>query len=413
MKFEFSIAKRLQLISKDSKSKSATFTLNIATFGIALAIVIMVASIAIVSGFKTTIVHKLTDLQPHIKITNGQNISESPIKTIDYSEILQILKDNNFNNITSASPIFETPCIFKTNNEFAGLIFKGIDKDYDRENISKCIFQGYFKTGKDSIVISKGIATKLNLSVGDRPIVYFTADGKIKQRRLTIAGIFSSEFEEFDRNFIFGNINIARSVNRIEGNLATSAEIRLKDIDGLENTKQKIIDSIYNYLYTSGSNSVFQMVTITEEFSSYFAWLDLLDTNIVVILALMTLVACFSLIAGLLIVVLNRTNMIGILKSMGASNSSIQKIFIILAGKLIGKAMIIGNAIGFAIIILQKHFHVIKLDPETYYMSFVPVDINAWLIALNIGVAIISIIALIGPSFIVTSISLTKTIKFE
>ena len=165
MKFEFSIAKRLQLISKDSKSKSATFTLNIATFGIALAIVIMVASIAIVSGFKTTIVHKLTDLQPHIKITNGQNISESPIKTIDYSEILQILKGNNFNNITSASPIFETPCIFKTNNEFAGLIFKGIDKDYDRENISKCIFQGYFKTGKDSIVISKGIATKLNLSV--------------------------------------------------------------------------------------------------------------------------------------------------------------------------------------------------------------------------------------------------------
>ena len=155
------------------------------------------------------------------------------------------------------------------------------------------------------------------------------------------------------------------------------------------------------------------MVTITEEFSSYFAWLDLLDTNIVVILALMTLVACFSLIAGLLIVVLNRTNMIGILKSMGASNSSIQKIFIILAGKLIGKAMIIGNAIGFAIIILQKHFHVIKLDPETYYMSFVPVDINAWLIALNIGVAIISIIALIGPSFIVTSISSTKTIKFE
>lgn len=413
MKFEFSIAKRLQLISKDSKSKSATFTLNIATFGIALAIVIMVASIAIVSGFKTTIVHKLTDLQPHIKITNGQNISESPIKTIDYSEIQHILKGNNFNNITSASPIFETPCIFKTNNEFAGLIFKGIDKDYDRENISKCILQGDFKTGKDSIVISKGIATKLNLSVGDRPIVYFTADGKIKQRRLTIAGIFSSEFEEFDRNFIFGNINIARSVNRIEDNLATSAEIRLKDIDGLENTKQKIIDSIYNYLYTSGSNSVFQMVTITEEFSSYFAWLDLLDTNIVVILALMTLVACFSLIAGLLIVVLNRTNMIGILKSMGASNSSIQKIFIILAGKLIGKAMLIGNTIGFTIIIFQKHFHVIKLDPETYYMSFVPVDINAWLIALNIGVAIISIIALIGPSFIVTSISPTKTIKFE
>lgn len=413
MKFEFSIAKRLQLVSKDSKSKSATFTLNIATFGIALAIVIMVASIAIVSGFKTTIVHKLTDLQPHIKITNGQNISESPVKTIDYSEIQQILKSNNFNNITSASPIFETPCIFKTNNEFAGLIFKGIDKDYDSENISKCIFQGDFKTGKDSIVISKGIATKLNLSVGDRPIVYFTADGKIKQRRLTIAGIFSSEFEEFDKNFIFGNINIARSINKLNGNFATSAEIRLKDIDGLESTKQEIIDSIYNYLYTSGSNSVFQMVTITEEFSSYFAWLDLLDTNIVVILALMTLVACFSLIAGLLIVVLNRTNMIGILKSMGASNSSIQKIFIILASKLIGKAMIIGNAIGFAIILLQKHFHVIKLDPETYYMSFVPVDINAWLIALNIGVAIISIIALIGPSFIVTSISPTKTIKFE
>lgn len=413
MKFEFSIAKRLQLVSKDSKSKSATFSLNIATFGIALAIVIMVASIAIVSGFKTTIIYKLTDLQPHIKITNGQNITESPIKTIDCLEIQQILKNNNFNNISSYSPIFETPCIFKTNNEFAGLIFKGIGNDYDKTNISQCIAQGEFKTGKDSIVISKVIAAKLKLNVGDRPIVYFSADGKIKQRRLTIAGIFSSEFDEFDKNFLFGNINIARSINKIEGNVATSAEVRLTDINGLETTKQTIIDSIYNYLYTSNSNSVFQISTISEEFSSYFAWLDLLDTNIAVILVLMTLVACFSLIAGLLIVVLNRTNMIGILKSLGASNATIQKIFIILASKLIAKAMAIGNTIGFAIILIQKHYHIIRLDPETYYMSFVPVDINAWLIALNIGVAIISIIALIVPSFIVTSISPTKTIKFE
>ena len=412
MNFELAVAKRLQLLSDDKANRSAAFTLNIAMVGISLAIVIMIISIAIVFGFKSTIVNKLADFQPHIRITNGQQ-DASGNNVIDFNEFNSLIGGMDKSGMASLSLVAETPCIIKTNKEFSGLFFKGISSDFDSTKISASITEGSFQCDSNNIVIAKTIADKMNLKAGDRPMIYFVKDDKIRQRRLNICGIFNSEIEDFDKNYIFGNIDVVQSVNNWNSTSGTSVQIFLKDLSNLNQFRKSIIACIYQGLYSTESQTVYQLTTITEENSTYFAWLDLLDTNIIVIITLMTLVACFSLIAGLLIVVLNRTNMIGILKSLGANNSTIRKIFIYLSGKLIIKAMIIGNIIGFTFIIIQKYFHLIKLDPGTYYMSYVPVEINVWLLVFNFCALLVAFISLIGPSYIITSLSPAKTIKFE
>ena len=401
MKFELFIAKRLQLYNNDSSTGSAAFSLKIATSGIILAIIIMIASIAIVSGFKSTIINKMSALEPHIKLESGEyRASDGNTDSINCTPSLLSIIRNHTKDINSASLVAESPCIIKTRDNFNGIMLKGVSPDYDGKFLSNSI-------------ISSLIAKRMNLSTGDRIQVFFITDGKIKQRKLNIAGIFNTDFEDFDKAFIIGDIKIAQSVNSWDANTGTSIDIICNDIKEIDRIREEIAHKLYESLYMQNSTKVYELSTITERNSTYFAWLDLLDTNIVVILILMTLVACFSLIAGLLIVVLNRINMIGILKSLGASNKNIRTIFIYLAEKIILRAIVIGNATGLLLIFIQQQFHIIKLDPNTYYMSYVPVEFNIWLIVLNIGILIVSLLALVGPSYIITSINPAKTIRFE
>lgn len=414
MRFEFFIANKLHLYSNDKSSNSSSFTLKVAIAGIVLAIIVMLASISIVSGFRNTIIDKISNLEPHIRISNGEyNTASGQSDSIAMPTNIALLKEKSALHLSSIDLIAEVPCILKTNNDFNGLTLKGIPDNYDTDFLSSCIVDGKFDTDSNNIVVSQLIANRLRLNVGERISVFFIKDGNIRQRKLTISGIFNTDFEDFDKNFIVGNIAIVQSVNHWGNDIGTSIEIRCKDLSDIDNTKSLIIDNLYDSLQKSGSTYVYQISTIKESNATYFAWLDLLDTNIIVILLLMTLVACFSLIAGLLIVVLNRINMIGILKSLGANNRCIRIIFMTLAGKIILKSLLWGNLIGFSILLIQKYLHIIKLDPATYYMSYVPIDINPWLIALNIGVLVVSAIALIGPSYIITSISPSKSVKFE
>lgn len=414
MRFELFFIKKLHLYRTGKSAESSAFTLKIATFGIALAIIIMIASIAIVSGFKSTIINKISQLEPHIELRTGEyQATNASADSISLSpELIQAINSQT-GDIKSASLVAESPCIVKTKDDFNGMILKGVTEKFDSTFLSGCITDGTYNVSGNNIIISKHIADKIKIPTGNKISVFFIKDGKIKQRRLTVAGIYNTDFEDFDKAIIIGDIKIVQSVNSWNNDTGTSIDIFCNDINEAGTVRENIASSLLKSLYAQNSDKVYQLSTIRENNSTYFAWLDLLDTNIVVILILMTIVSCFSLIAGLLIVVLNRINMIGILKSLGADNRCIRTIFIYLAEKIVLRAMVIGNAAGLLLIMLQKHFHIIGLDASTYYMSYVPVEINIWLLILNIGILIVSTAALIGPSYIIASITPAKTIKFE
>lgn len=414
MRFELFFIKKLHLYRTGKSAESSAFTLKIATFGIALAIIIMIASIAIVSGFKSTIINKISQLEPHIELRTGEyQATNASADSISLSpELIQAINSQT-GDIKSASLVAESPCIVKTKDDFNGMVLKGVTEKFDSTFLSGCITEGTYNVSGNNIIISKHIADKIKIAIGNKISVFFIKDGKIKQRRLTVAGIYNTDFEDFDKAIIIGDIKIVQSVNSWNNDTGTSIDIFCNDINEAGTVRENIASSLLKSLYAQNSDKVYQLSTIRENNSTYFAWLDLLDTNIVVILILMTIVSCFSLIAGLLIVVLNRINMIGILKSLGADNRCIRTIFIYLAEKIILRAMVIGNAAGLLLIMLQKHFHIIGLDASTYYMSYVPVEINIWLLILNIGILIVSTAALIGPSYIIASITPAKTIKFE
>ena len=414
MRFELFFIKKLHLYRTGKSAESSAFTLKIATFGISLAIIIMIASIAIVSGFKSTIINKISQLEPHIELRTGEyQTTNASADSISLSpELIQAINSQT-GDIKSASLVAESPCIVKTKDDFNGMVLKGVTEKFDSTFLSGCITEGTYNVSGDNIIISKHIADKIKIAIGNKISVFFIKDGKIKQRRLTVAGIYNTDFEDFDKAIIIGDIKIVQSVNSWNNDTGTSIDIFCNDINEAGTVRENIASSLLKSLYAQNSDKVYQLSTIRENNSTYFAWLDLLDTNIVVILILMTIVSCFSLIAGLLIVVLNRINMIGILKSLGADNRCIRTIFIYLAEKIILRAMVIGNAAGLLLIMLQKHFHIIGLDASTYYMSYVPVEINIWLLVLNIGILIVSTAALIGPSYIIASITPAKTIKFE
>lgn len=411
MKFELFIAKRLQLYNNDDSNKSSSVTLNFALIGIILAIVIMIASIAIIAGFKSTIVEKIANIQPHIEVKSGNydennHLCDSISKKAPFTTL-----DNPY--IENISIMGESVCILKTKSDFNGLIFKGVDSNYPTQFLEQNLVSGKIDNTSNNIIISENVANKLNLKVGERINVFFIVDQLIKQRKLTIGGIYNTHFEDFDNHYVIGNISTIQSIHQWSNSTGSSIEIKCKDFEMIDSVKASLVDNIYKHIYETGSTDIYQIRTVTETNSTYFAWLELLDTNIVVILILMILVSCFSLIAGLLIIVLNRINMIGILKSIGATNKSIRMIFIYMIQKLILKAMLLGNIIGFTLILVQKYFHVIELSADKYYMSYVPIEINSGLIYLNIGILIISLLALIGPSYIVTSINPAQTSKFE
>ena len=414
MRFELFFIKKLHLYRTGKSAESSAFTLKIATLGISLAIIIMIASIAIVSGFKSTIINKISQLEPHIELRTGEyQTTNASADSISLSpELIQAINSQT-GDIKSASLVAESPCIVKTKDDFNGMVLKGVTEKFDSTFLSGCITDGTYNVSGNNIIISKHIADKIKIPTGNKISVFFIKDGKIKQRRLTVAGIYNTDFEDFDKAIIIGDIKIVQSVNSWNNDTGTSIDIFCNDINEAGTVRENIASSLLKSLYAQNSDKVYQLSTIRENNSTYFAWLDLLDTNIVVILILMTIVSCFSLIAGLLIVVLNRINMIGILKSLGADNRCIRTIFIYLAEKIILRAMVIGNAAGLLLIMLQKHFHIIGLDASTYYMSYVPVEINIWLLVLNIGILIVSTAALIGPSYIIASITPAKTIKFE
>ena len=308
------------------------------------------------------------------------------------------------------------PGMIKTDDAFQGMVLKGVGPEFDPHFIKEYLVEGEIPVFSDSVstnqvLISKALATKMKLKLGDKIYTYYIQDD-IRARRLTIAGIYQTNFSEYDNLFLLTDLNLVNRLNGWQPEQVTGVELQVKDYDKLEDITYEIATDIDNRQDELGG--VYYVRNIEQLNPQIFAWLDLLDLNVWVILILMIGVAGFTMISGLLIIIIERTNMIGILKALGANNFTIRRTFLWFAVFLIGKGMLWGNAIGLAFCILQSQFGLFKLDPETYYVDTVPVSFNILLFVLiNLGTLFASVLMLIGPSFLITKINPASSMRYE
>ena len=389
---------------------------RIAIGGIATGLAVMILAVAIVIGFKQEVRNKLIGFGSHIQISasfNNQTYETEPL----IADSLLIEKIAAIPEVKHVQRFATQPGIIKTEENFQGIVLKGIDNDFDwgffQSNLLEGdIFQVTDSVSEKKVIISQKLSNLLQLRVGDDFLTYFIIDGKVRVRPFTVQGIYSTGFNEYDKLFVIGDIKHIRRLNNWEENQVSGIEVLIGDYDDLDKAYTQVFDLVGNRFDPYGSSYILR--TIKQINPQIFSWLDLLDLNVVIILILMTLVAGFTIISGLLILILERTNMIGILKSLGANNWSIRKIFLYHSYFLVGKGMIIGNIIGLSICFIQDHFGIIQLDPNNYYVDTVPVHLSiSSILLINIWTLAASVLMLTGPSYIITKISPAKSIKFE
>lgn len=414
MNLELFIARKVYF-GESTKQKVSSPAIKIAVAGIAIGLAAMVLSVCIVVGFKKEIRDKVIGFGSHIQITSFANTASYDTKPVRLSDsLLSVLQSNP--NIEHIESYATKPGIIKTDTDFQGVVLKGVGENYDwsffKDNmIEGDVFQPSDSTVANQAIISKYIADRLHLKLGDSFFSYFIQDPP-KVRKFTITGIYSTNFEDYDKLFMIVGLNTVQRLNSWDANQVSGLELRVKDYSRLQEIKDDLFfqmagshDGDGNALFTRSIEDINPMI---------FSWLSLLDMNVWVIIILMLAVSGFTMISGLLIIILERANMIGILKALGCRNTDIRKIFLYISSFLIIKGMIWGNVIALVICILQKMFGIIKLDPATYYVTEMPVYLNPlYIILINIGALLISLAMMIGPSYLIARISPAKSIKFE
>lgn len=411
LNFEHFIAKRL-LTTKDHKSSISAPIIKIAITAIALGMIMMIVSIATGIGLQQKIRQKVAAFSGHIIISNF-NGNESDVSTEPISIHQNFYpKFKTIEGISHVQAVATKVGIIRTATDFEGIIYKGVGKDYDWNNIKEYLVAGTIPNlnGQliNEIVISEYLANRLNLKLGTTFNTFFmkqNGNGLPNIRRFKIVGIYNSGLQEFDSSYILGDLRHLQRMNRWSPDQVGCFEVFITDFTQI---KQKG-DEVYQE-----TSSVLKSQTIEEKFSYIFDWLKLFDFNIVVILIIMIVVSTINMVVALLVLILERTQMIGILKSMGANNWSIRKLFLYNAFYLILRGLFWGNFIGIGFLVIQKYFGIIKLPPENYYVTVAPVDINLFYIALlNIGTVLVCLLVLLIPSYLITKIVPAKTIRFD
>lgn len=414
LNLELFIARKVYF-GESTKQKVSSPAIKIAVAGIAIGLTAMILSVCIVVGFKKEIRDKVIGFGSHIQVTSFASTLSYDTKPVRLSDsILSVLKSNpDINHIESYAT---KPGIIKTDNDFQGVVLKGVGEGYDWSFFKENMIEGNVLQISDSAVanqaiISKYIADRLHLKLGDSFFTYFIQE-PLKVRKFTITGIYSTNFEDYDKLFMIVGLNTVQRLNGWDENQVSGLELRVKDYSRL----QEIKDNLFFVMAGShdGDGNALFTRSIEETNPMIFSWLSLLDMNVWVIIILMLAVSGFTMISGLLIIILERANMIGILKALGCRNTNIRKIFLYISSFLIIKGMIWGNIIALAICIIQKMFGIIKLDPATYYVTEMPIYLNPlYIILINIGALAISLIMMIGPSYLIARISPARSIKFE
>lgn len=409
------IAKRIYS-DNNAQQKVSKPAIHIATAGVAVGLAVMIISVCIVLGFKHTIRDKVIGFGSHITVANFMTLhgyEQKPIAMPD--SMMNVLK--SINGVKHVQRYAIKQGILKTDSDFLGIAFKGIASEYDTAFIHNNMISGTIPAFSDNkshnkIVISKIMADMLKINTGDKVFAYFIDNDDVRMRRFTVSGVYQTNLTQYDKTICFTDLYAASRLNGWDTGQVTGAELIVNDFNKINNVENILISKVNRTTDTYGE--AYSSETIQEANPQIFSWLDLLDLNVWIILALMLCVAGFTMISGLLIIILERTSMIGILKALGAKNTIIRKTFLWFAIFIIGKGMIIGNIIGFGLVLLQKLTGIVSLDPSTYYVKTVPVEINLPLIILlNVATLLISVFVLIAPSFLVSRVHPAKSMRYE
>ena len=400
----------------DKTRKVSKPAIRIATIGVAIGLAVMIISVSVVLGFKHSIRDKVIGFGSDITVADFltlQGSEQYPIQIND--SLIRALKSTP--GIKHVQRYAYTQGILKTNDDFLGVLLKGVGPEFDSTFIHSNMIEGTLPKFSDSeshqkIVISKTIADKLNLKVGQRLFAYFINKQGVRTRKFTITGIYATNMKQFDSQICFTDLYTINKLNGWEPDQYSGAELQVNDFSQLNLVTMRILNKVKNTVDHYGET--YSAENITEMNPQIFSWLDLMDMNVWIILALMTAVAGVTMISGLLIIILEHTQMIGILKALGSRNRQIRHIFLWFSTFIIGKGLLLGNIIGLGCILLQKWLGLITLDPQTYYVSVVPVEINIPLIiVLNLATLLICIIVLIAPSYLISHIHPAKSMHYE
>ena len=400
----------------DKTRKVSKPAITIATVGVAIGLAVMIVSVCVVLGFKHSIRDKVVGF--------GSNITVANFLTLQSSEQYPIVVNDSLVKQLKAIPGVKhvqrytyIQGILKTDKDFLGVMLKGLGPDFDSTFIHNNMVEGSLphfsdKENQQKLVISKTIADKLNLKVGQRLFAYFINDQGVRTRKFTIAGIYETNMKQFDSQICFTDLYTTNKLNGWEPDQCSGAELLVNDFSQLNTITYRVLSKVKNTIDHYGET--YSAESIIEQNPQIFSWLDLMDLNVWIILALMIAVAGVTMISGLLIIILERTQMIGILKALGSRNRQIRHIFLWFATFIIGRGLLIGNLIGLGIIFLQKWTGLIKLDPQTYYVSTVPVEIDIPLIiGLNLATMLVCIAVLIAPSYLISRIHPAKSMHYE
>lgn len=405
MNFPYFISQRIQNTKTSSFSGTVT---KIGVGSIAVGLAVMILAFAVLFGFKNAINQKIFSLAGHLKVAKfsaNESYEEYPItKQTDLFRNYKKIPE-----IAHLQTVIQKAGILKTRQDILGVVMKGISKDFDFERFQPNIIEGkqiefLDSTYSKDILISKILANKLQLKVGDSPIIYFL-NATDRPRKLTVTGIYETSLEEFDKNLIIGDIGLIQRINGWGADSVGSYEIYVKDFEQLNATAKVVQDKLQPDM---------KLKKITDTFMGLFDWLSMLDRNMVIFLTLILFVACFNMISILLVLMLERTPMIGVLKALGGSDWQIRKIFLWSGFSMIFKGLVYGNIGGIGICLLQKYYKIIPLDAANYYMNTVPINLNWWVILLlNLATISLVVLVLIIPTFVITRIEPVKAIVFR
>ena len=401
---------------KGDKYKVSRPAIRIATIGVAIGLAVMVVTVSVVLGFKHTIRDKVVGFGSHIQVENFlalQSTDPYPICVDD--SLMRVLRSTD--GVKHVERFALTQGILKTDSDFLGMTFKGVGPEYDFTFIRQNLVAGDIPEFSDQsshykLLVSQMTADKLKLAVGDKVYAYFISNNDVRARRFTVSGIYQTNLTLFDQSLCFTDLYTAVRLNNWLDGQCTGAEITVADFGRLEETAANVVERVNRTPDKYGD--ILTSQTIDEAYPQIFSWLDLLDINVWIILALMVCVAGFTMISGLLIIILERTQMIGTLKALGARNSTVRHTFLWFAAFIIGRGLLFGNIIGIGIVLVQEYTGVVSLDPTSYYVSTAPMELNVpFIVLLNVATLLISLFVLIAPSYLISHIHPAKSMRYE